>query len=291
MFLFGFYDGTVKSFYLKGSEKMLTSSLTIRNYHSGDEQALVAMWNLAYACYGGYVSRSPEYWRWCILERPGVSPQDLIILQCEGDILGYGVLGPKGAVLELTLDLKLSSRKREKMATRLIMALEERSRIRGDEIMHFKLPYTDEPVCRALKHAGYREERGESFTVAIVDVFSLLAKILCHRESRIPKGWSPTFLLEISSGNYRFPVYQRLRINIESRMVEKVDRMGVTADYTVDTDLSTLTDIIFRRTTFDQALTTGGIIVHPTSGLWEVRTLVSLLTLESPWYTPHSDGR
>jgi len=249
MFLFGFYDGTLKSFYLKGSGKMLTSRLTIRNYSSGDEKSLVAMWNLTYACYGGYVSRSPEYWRWSILERPGVSPQDILILQCSGEILGYGVLDPKGVVLELAISVKLSSRNREKIATRLVMALEERSRIRGDEIIRFKLPSTDEPVRRTLRRAGYREEGGESLQVVIVDPVSLLTKILCNRVSRIPEGWSPTFLLEISPGKNHFCPYQQLRINIRSRIVEKVDQMGVTADYTVGTDLSTLTDLIFRRTT------------------------------------------
>jgi hypothetical protein len=59
----------------------------------------------------------------------------------------------------------------------------------------------------------------------------------------------------------------------------------------VDTDLSTLTDLIFKRTTFEQAVNSGRIAVWPISGLGDLGSLISLLAIESRWYTPEADGR
>ena len=282
---------------------MGTGRSSIRHYRSGDEAALVALWNAAYASYAGYIPRSLQYWRWCILDRPGMSPHDVLILQDEhnqGGILGYGVLGqdgmygvpdPNGVVLELAVDPTLSNLRREQVASRLIMVLEERSRTRGDEMIQFKLPSTDGSICRALRGAGYREEKGEELQVVIVDLAGLLTKILCHRVARIPKGWSPTFILETNPGRYRFCPHRRVRITLEPPVAVALNAMAGVADYRVDTDLSTLTELIFRRTTFEETIAAGRLAVHPGLGVGDVKMLVGLLALSSPWYMPHADGR
>ena len=263
----------------------------VRNYRPGDETALVALWNLAYASYGGYVPRTLEYWRWCILERPGVTPQDLFILQDGRNISAYSVLDPKGTVLEFAVDPTLSSRKREEIATQLIGALEERSRIRGDEVIQFDLPHTDEPIRSALQRTGYDEEKGGCLNMVIIDLAGLLTKILTHRLKRIPEGWSPTFFFEIQPGDYRFCPYRQLYIQIGPPVVIKTDSIAASADYIVKTDYSTLTDLIFRRTTVERAMASGCITFHPKSGAKDVETLMGLLPLDGSWYTPYADGR
>jgi len=263
----------------------------IRNYRPGDEELLVALWNLAYADYAGYVKRTAAHWRWCILERPGIDTADIIILEKGGDVLGYGILGLNGTVLELAVDPRLSAGRREKVAGRVNIALEERSRTRGDEMISFEVPQIDEAICRALRRAGYREETSESLNMAIIDPVGLIRKILAHRGTRISPGWSPSFLLEVMPGHYRFCPYRRVHIQNGSPVAVTADPINAMADYIVGIALSTLTDLIFRRTTFESALKAGRITVQPISGLQDVATLINLLIIDKPWYTPHADGR
>ena len=74
--------------------------LTLRTFTAGDEPALVDLWNRAHAALGGHVPRTVDYWRWCILERPGVGPEDILILAGSHGPLAYGALAPGGMVLE-----------------------------------------------------------------------------------------------------------------------------------------------------------------------------------------------
>lgn len=263
----------------------------IRHYRPGDEEHLVALWNLAYARYGGYVPRTVEYWQWCLLERPGVTTQDIFILEHAADVLAYGVLGPDGCVLELAVNPNLSTRKQTKAVNALQTALEQRSRLRGDETIQFLVPHTNEPICRALRLAGYSEEATESLNMTIVDPAGLIKRILQHRVAQIPASWSPTFLLKIKPGYYRFSPCSRLCIQIGTPVIIDDSPVVEKADFTVDSDLSTLTDLIFKRTTFEEAVHSGCITVWPVSGIRDVGNLMSLLALECLWYTPVADGR
>ena len=200
----------------------------------------------------------------------------------------YGVLSPDGVVLEFAIDPKLSRRRRGQIASRLIMALEERSRARGDDMIQFNLPSADEPIRRALRSAGYYEQQWELFMVAIVDLPGLLTRLLSNRKECIPEGWSPTFILELKPGHYRFCPHRRLRIELWPEVVVS-PHTEAPADYTVDTDLSTLTELIFRRASFEQATTASRLAVRPVSGVRDVRTLMRLLAVRSPCYMPYAD--
>ena len=54
---------------------------TLRSYRPGDEPQIVKLWNDHYAGYAGLSTRTVEYWRWSILERPGLSPQDVLLVE------------------------------------------------------------------------------------------------------------------------------------------------------------------------------------------------------------------
>lgn len=266
-----------------------------RSFQSGDEETLVRLWNAAYQDYGGHVPRSTEYWSWCILQRPGVSFEDIILFSEPSgprEIRGYGVLGPRGSVLEFVVDPSLPRRRRQKLAIFMIRMLEERCRERGDGVIELVLPSTDKPLCRALARAGYAEEvGGDTLQVVISDLPRLLTAILRHRSTRYPRDWSPSFLLELSPGQYRFCPHRLLAIKLGPPATVEVGSANTAANCHVRTDLSTLTDILFHRTTLIQAAQAGCISVQPQAGFADLQKLTKLLVLDGPWYTPNADGR
>ena len=85
-----------------------------------DETALVELWTRAHTAYGGHVRRSVDYWRWCVLARPGVEPADILMAtRDDGVPVGYGVLAGGGVVIEFAIDPSLIGEAREVVAEQL----------------------------------------------------------------------------------------------------------------------------------------------------------------------------
>ena len=286
-------------------------AFVIRPFEPGDEAHLVALANLAYGPYGGHVERTVELWRWSILARPGVTAADILVLGCAGEggaPRGHAVLGPGGTVLELCLDPELTGEERGAAAAALVAALEERCRSRGLETISFELPRLDGRVRQHLLGEGYREEESLALQVILVDVPGALSRILEHRRGRLPHGWNPTFVLELAAGHYRSLAARRIRVRPGEEVAVEVEAVagavavagaaagpdpapGREPDITVGIDLSTLTDLILRRDTFEAARAAGRITVSPATAEQDARTLFDFLVLKSPWYSPPADGR
>lgn len=271
------------------------SPLTLRAFVPGDEARFVALWNAAYAGYAGYVHRTTAYWRWCILERPGLVAEDIVVLEdAARQPIGYAVLGPTNSVLEIAIDPAVRGAQREAAAAELTRALERRCRARGGEAISFMLPDADDAVQRGLKRAGYRAERVGSVTGTVVDVAALIESLLRHRASRLPRDWSPTFRLRVERGADRVRPVLVTRIELAPRLAvvrEAHDAAVPAADCTIATDLATLNRVIFRVETVDAALAAGRVTVQPPTSEGSARTLLGLLTLAVPWYTPDADAR
>jgi len=262
----------------------------MRTYREGDEAALVELWNRAFAGYGGYVPRTVLHWRWCILERPGLSPEDILVATQGDKAIGYGVLGPKGNVLEIAVDPPRPKALRRRLVGAICEALEARARVRGDEAIDFMVPSTDPVICQALKERGYREEAGDFLNMTIVNPVALIRRVLEHRRDRFPPGWTPTFHLSLTPGHYRFSPYPEIAVAIGNPPLVE-GQAPARADYHIRTDLSVLTDLIFNRVTLAGASGSGALVVEPASGLDQVGTLMDLVALKLPWYSPYADAR
>jgi hypothetical protein len=282
----------------------------IRTFRTGDESRLVGLANRAYTAFGGHVVRDVEGWRWSILDRPGVDPEDVMVVEAEDNaIVGYGVLGPGGVVLELCLDPDLAGRERAAVAKQLVGALEERCQSRGFEAIAFELPISDSVVDHLLVGDGYRSEETHSLTVNVIDLPGLLQKILAHHRDSLPPDWRADFLLDIAPGTYPSHRGTRLRVQIDdgkdvlvseasNGFSESAEAPGSTesppevpAPIEIATDLSAITEIVFGRSSFDAAKAAGRIRVEPGDSERRARTLFELMAIKSPWYTPPADGR
>ncbi len=263
--------------------------LTQRPYENGDAARLIELWNRSHAAFGGHVKRTEPYWRWCVLERPKLEPADIIVFESARTPCAYGVLDPRGHVLELAIDPDIVGDQRQGVAERLIAALEARCRDRGYEMMVMELPRSDSPLNRALLASGYRAEPAESLSLMVLDMALLLERILVHRAGRLPHGWAPAFDVLLTAGHYRYHPEDALHIQLAPEV--RVSPGATGAPCTIATDRSTLSDIVFRRDDFDSALAAGRLTVEPTTAEQDARTLVSFLSIKAPWYTPAADAR
>lgn len=265
--------------------------VSLRTYRPGDETALVATWKEAHTGYGGFVPRTVRHWCWNILERPGVSAEDVQIFEREdGTIGGYGVLGASGQVLEFTI-VETEPVAREAIATSLADALERRARLRGFDTLEFGLPNTDEPVCRGLRKLGYRMEPSDSLQLLIVDLPGLIRAILQQRKAELASGWSPSILLRVAPGHYRFCPHHSLLISIGPPISVAVDPAETSADCSISMDLSVLAEMVFRQSTVQDVLNNGRVKVEPSSAMSDATKFLSLIVLRSDWYSPTADGR
>lgn len=269
----------------------MRSSRHLRGYREGDEGTFVGLWNRAYADFGGYVPRTVPHWKWCILDRPGISADDICVLTEGAKVLGYGVLGAKGHVLELAIEPALSIHARREIATSLCDAMEERAINKGDEMIQILVPSTDPIIGEVLRDRHFREEAGEFLNMTVVNPVLLIRGILEHRRTIIPRDWMRTFLLKLDNGYYRFNPFPWIYIAIGDQLTVEAATGEEPVDYRVDTDLSVFTDILLNRGSVRAMVESGRLRVEPLSGISEVVQLMNCVTLRTPWYSPYADGR
>jgi hypothetical protein len=267
-----------------------------RCYQPGDESILVTLWESAYARFGGYVPKTPDYWKWCVVERPGVETEDIIILEHKKRIVAYAVLaqntgtnGNTGTILEFAVEPSLPVKSRRFITGRLVTEIEQRSRSRGDDLLDLTVPNDDVTTVNVLEQAGYRSEALDIFQLVIVDLVLLLRIILDQHIKSMPPGIESSFRLALQPGYYRYCPYQSVHIRLWPTLV--IEDSESDADYKIYTDMSVISDIIFRRSDFDCALGNKKIRIEPQDGTDAVRSLFELFTINSEWYLPTVDGR
>ena len=267
----------------------------VRTFEPADVPRLVDIWTRAYAGYAGPVVQTPESWRWRAIERPGVEPADIpVVVDDAGTPVGYGVLDPTGAVLEVAIDAAAPAAARDAAAARIVGALEARCLARGVESIRFVLPDADDAVQRALRDTGYWSEPADSFTGTIVDVAALLEVVLPPRVRAVPAGWGPTFRLDVARGP-DWPVPRLVtRVEMGPPLViaaEPPDATPAPVDCTIALTLATLNRLFLGLDTVESARAAGTLSVQPDARFADAATFLRLIPLGAPWYTPLADGR
>jgi ribosomal protein S18 acetylase RimI-like enzyme len=267
------------------------SNLQVRAYRESDAGALVALWKSAHRKYGGYVSRTALYWNWHILNRPGVSADDILVVHEGEKVLGYGVLAPNGYVLELAIEPTLPLGSRSEIATMLCDALENRAKAKGITRIDIAVPGDDQAICETLRAFDYAEATGDFFNMTIMNPVGLIQRVFEYRHKSIPQHWVKTFMLEFTNGYYRFNPFPKVYVQVGNKLTVTPVASDEHADCRINMSLSVFAELIFNRRAFRSAVTSGEITVTPHSEVHDAQQLFSLITLRVPWYSPLVDRR
>ena len=262
-----------------------------RPFCLGDEGSITDLWNRSHSRYGGYIPRTPEFWSWNVLQRPGILRDDIVVVTRDAPV-AFGVLGPSGTVLEFAVDANLVNRQRGKACRTLIHALEERARARNQTALSFTSQGPDKLVNRTLRRAGYRiREKDRVLGVGILDPREVVCQALNHNRGRLPRQWTRKFSLEILPGDYLVSPHGQLEITVGPDGVEVeqwVYSENIPSDCALSMDLVTLSELVFTRLAFSAAVNEGRIRLISGS-MTDAEQLCHALALHVPWHSPPSD--
>lgn len=264
---------------------------SIRHFRSGDEEAIISLFDAAYQDYGGFVPRDKEYWRWNVLQRPGMEAENILLCEDRGGrVRAYGVLSDAGSVLEFAITPEAPSQLRRHMASALLEAMEARGRAMGLETIIADLPRTDDPIREAAEAGGYRMEPAESLQLVVVDLVGLLREILRERTSELDALDGRTVTLEMAPGRCRFLSHDRVRIRPGSPAIVEAATGPDPESISLGIDLTTLMGVIFQGDDPDELIRSGSVrISREDHG--PTRALLNAMAVSAPWYVPRSDGR
>ncbi len=269
-----------------------TDALLTRSYRPGDETRLVRLWNDSYAHYAGIATRTVEYWRWSILARPGMSQQDILLIEAHDHLLGYAVLWTEGKVLEMAVDPALAAASRSSVALRLLRAIEERARTRDCDSIELLLPACDRIVDRTLRAAGYAVEDGPALIVRVLNPLGLLRALTAGRAARLRRlrGWQ--LLIRLNAGDDPFLLQHRLRVRFgESIDIDDISgRAATAADAELQLSLAALAELLFCGSSPRRLLEAADLRVEPHAATSRALEFLGALAVEAHWYTPLADS-
>jgi hypothetical protein len=194
-------------------------------------------------------------------------------------------------VLELVIEPSLPLKTRKQVAALLCEALETRAIEKGEDMIQLSIPSTDPALCDVLREQDYGEEVGEFLNMTVVDPVALIRQILDHRSPECESNGNKTFLLEFANGYYRFNPFPLVRVVFGNRVSVEPITTREPADCHINTDLSVFTELVFNRLSFRSAVEAGSLRVDPITQLDEAESLINLVTLRTPWYSPYADCR
>jgi ribosomal protein S18 acetylase RimI-like enzyme len=257
---------------------------SIRGYEDGDEIEIAQLFNKAYMNYGGFAPRTPEYWRWCCLERPDVERKAvLVVVDRHESIAGYAVVGKSGSIWELCYD---HEREGEEIVSLLLDNLVDYLEKIGATSIVLNAPGEDSIVNRACGKFGFEAYPTPKMFVSVLDFSRFIPLLAESKKGKWATDSDETLLVKLKNTPFW----------INDTILMKVGRNGVQAasdsqhaTIKVETDFITLTSLLFGIMSPVQALTHLKLEVEP---FWKIPKLLSILSylqMEAKWFFPLSD--
>jgi hypothetical protein len=265
--------------------------LTTRSYRAGDEARVVALWNQSYRGYAGLATRTAEYWRWSILRRPGMSEDDILLIESGELLVGYAALWTGGTVLELAVEPDLPAASRRSITRQLLSRLESRARVRKWDSVELMLPACDGLIHRTLRSAGYVVDDGPTFIIRLLNPRALLLSLTAARRARLVALRGQSLLMTLSAGDDPFLLQHRLAVRFGDSIdvCNLGDEDSVSADAELQLSLAALVELVFSGASARRMLEVSELRIIPDKAAAIVLPFLAALAVDAPWYTPHSD--
>jgi len=257
----------------------------MRIFEEGDEAKIVKLFAKAYSNYGGYVRRTPEYWKWCCLQRPDVERDGILVAleKDSGEIVGYVVAGKSGNLWELTCPPHPDKKKIVSLLLgNAVSYLEQK----GVASVNFTAPQADSVIKQACKEMGFATSAPPKMFLSILNFQKLISLMANDKADELKEKFSETLVIRIKDAP--FWLSDTIRVKI-SRNEVAVDDNARDSTVQVDVDYLTFCSLLFGNLSSFGAFARFRLKVRPLSKTSTLLRLLSVLRIRNCWSFQLSD--
>jgi ribosomal protein S18 acetylase RimI-like enzyme len=254
----------------------------VRSYEEGDEIQLTRLFNSVYQTYGGFVPKTPEYWRWCCLDRPDVEKKRIIIVVCGEKIVGYAVVGKSGNIWEFCFDHAYDGKK---IASLILGEAIEYLENFGAESATLNVPFEDLLAKEVCQRFGFVEVPSERLYLGVLDFERFLQLLVSAKKEKL-KGFNDEVLITFRNAPFWIDPHISVKVENWNTQIEEVNKRHKVL---IETDIETFTSILFGTAKPLWAWLRFRLKIHPLRKVRDALKLLSSLSLNNPWFFPGSD--
>jgi hypothetical protein len=255
----------------------------IRTFQDGDEEGIIRVFEECYGEYAGYVLRTPEYWRWCCLERPDVERSGVFVAVRRSDegVLGYAVAGKSGNIWEFGYDRGNSGRE---LVELLLKSATDYLEAVGASLVSLQVPAKDRVISAACANLGLAETKSSEIFVSVLDFQSLLFLVSDQQEGLEELDEA----VEVVLRDAPEWMARSVKIRVRNGQVSPLEK-GQKPTILVETDVSTLSSMLFGEVGPFWVWLRFSVRVKPFWKISRFLRLFSALRVRQPWFVPLSD--
>lgn len=264
---------------------MTESKYTLRAFKEDDESKIISLFNKEYGKYGGFPTKTVEYWRWSYLQRPDVEPEGILIAQDEkAEVVGYTVIGKSGNIWEFCYD---SEKDGEEIISLLLnSAISYLNKVNAPSIS-LNAPINDGLLNEQCRKLGFSTYPSPLACLSISDYQKLLTLIMTgkHLENQINEK------ITIKLRNDQSSTQNPLFLTIKDGKVQVLSKINDDMDNGIflETDKLTFSCLIFGILSPSKSFMLSKLKIRPFWKFYSVLRFLSSIQLKPEWYLQLGD--
>jgi ribosomal protein S18 acetylase RimI-like enzyme len=259
------------------------NDLAFRPYRPKDDIEITSLFNKTFGNYAGFVPRTPQYWSWYYKSRYDVKEDGIIVLEQNGRIVAYAIVGQTGNIWEFSYDRE--NGRKEEIASLLIDKAVAYAANSGANEIRLHAPQSDKLIAQICYRMGFTSGHFKYLFLSVSDFTKLIQKILNRRQiiSLSPKTFqitvidAPTWMNKDTFIEFNTP-----SVTVSVQSTKKPDVI-------IEATVSALTEVIFRKKNVLWSFLKREIRIMPIKNLPSAVKLLALLSQNSVWFTPQGD--
>src|SRR3989304_5420051 len=251
----------------------------IRTFAEGDEVEIVRLFDKSYMEYGGYTRRTPEYWRWCCLQRPDVKNESIFLVSDQNSkaIAGYVVAGKSGALWELCYDPNSDGKAIVSLLLDKATAYLESA---AAPSINFTAPTSDPIIKQACKERGFAVGPPPKMFLSVLNLQALISLLAGNKATGLKTKFDEAISIKIKGAPFWINDSVFLRITQEGATVEdEISKFTMQ----LQTDFVTLSSMLFGNISPFSALIRSKLTIKPLSKILTGLKLLSYLQIGTEW--------
>ena len=263
---------------------MTESKYTLRAFKEGDESKIISLFNKEYGKFGGFPTKTVEYWRWSCLQRPDVEPEGILIAQDEKEVAGYAVVGKSGNIWEFCYD---SEKDGEEIVSLLLdNAISYLNKVNAPSIS-LNAPINDDLLNEKCRKLGFSTYSSPLVCLSIFDYQKLLALIVANKHLENQINEKITIKLRNDQSASQNPLVLTIndgKVQVSSKINDDVD-----SGICLETDKLTFSCLIFGILSPSKSFMLSKLKVKPSWKFYRVIRFLSSMQLKPEWYLQLGD--